>query len=357
MNGLAVKRLKIYYMSLSATHRAAAHSNRNFSVPPVRSPYSVLSVLTFEERRELRSQNYSFHRRAKVPPGLPPQAVPRHIVQTGFTYARALEQHSEWMRSWLDLNPEYEYSFFGDKHALRFMERHGSVREAAAYRRILTGSQRADLFRVVFLKVAGGVYADLDEELRRPMSELIGGRDFNQARVPRSASAVIGTFWPFEFLVFAPQHPIMIATAKHMSDDILRHVELQRQGSKDACKTPHECVIRITGPLAYTSGVGDATHAPNTCVNRVRTPRKGQCDTAASLLLRSIHICENDQGTIWNSWSCGFARHWVCVHAPHPCRLPLSTPAHFIAAGCSVAHCRTAATLRGGGIVPPSIMR
>ena len=101
-------------------------------------------------------------------------------------------------------------------------------------------------------------------------------------------------------------------TARIMSDGILLQVGLQRNGSKHACKTPHECVIRVTGPLAYTAGVGDATHAPNTCRNRVRTPRRGECAGAASPLLRNMHLCEHDAGTIWNSWSCGFARHWDC---------------------------------------------
>ena len=310
-----------------------------FVVPPVPSPYSLLSVLTNAERASFGSQNISFHRfpgstlgvagaagaagaAAGAPPAsaLPRQAVPRHIVQTGKTYAHAMLHHAEWMRSWTELNPEYEYSFFGDEHARRFVERHGTPREYAAFRRILTGSQRADLFRVVFLKVAGGVYADLDEELRRPMRELIGGRDANNARVPRSASAVIGTFWPFEFLVFAPNHPIMRSTATAMSEGILLQVGLQRNRSKHACKSPHECVIRVTGPLAYTSGVGDATHQPGSCHNRLRTPKRGDCADAAEQSLRTMHLCERDAGTIWNSWSCGFARHCEC----HPAALARS---------------------------------
>ena len=292
------------------------HHAASFVEPPAVSPYSVLSVLSKAELRDWQSglgiNNVSFHRPADTSVNAPSQAVPRHIVQTGATYEKALIHHADWMRSWTQLNPEYEYSFFGDSHARRFIQKHGSPREYAAYRRILTGSQRADLFRVVFLKVAGGVYADLDEELRRPMSELIGGRDASGARVPRSASAVVGTFWPFEFLVFAPAHPIMEATAKFMSEGILLQVGLQRNKSKHACKAPHECVIRVTGPLAYTSGVGDATHMPGACRNRVRTPRRGECDMADSPLMSSMHLCERDEGTIWNSWSCGFARHWDC---------------------------------------------
>ena len=82
--------------------------------------------------------------------------------------------------------------------------------------------------------------------------------------------------------------------------------------SKHACKSPHECVIRVTGPLAYTSGVGAATHSPGGCRNRIRTPQQRECKDAADPLLRTMHVCEKDAGTIWNSWSCGFARHWDC---------------------------------------------
>jgi len=244
----------------------------------------------------------------------PGQAIPRHIMQTGFSWSHANNKHhAEYIGSWLALNPEYEYSFFGDEHARRFVERHATPREAAAYRRILTGSQRADLFRVVFLKVAGGVYADLDEELRTPLAQLFGGKDAVGVHIPRDASAVIGTFWPFEFLPFAPRHPVMTHTARIMAEGILLHVGLQRNKSVGACKTPHECVIRITGPLAYTSGVGEATHAPGAgCTNRGRTPVTGQCKHASDPALSSMFICNRDSGTIWNSWSCGFARHWDC---------------------------------------------
>jgi hypothetical protein len=274
------------WASRNRTHRA-----RQSTEP---STFSVLSVLTDEERAQgIGARNVSFHRVATVREGMPAQAVPRHIVQTGSSWPHALRHHHKWMRSWLDLNPEYEYSFFGDEHARRFVEKHGERREVAAYRRILTGSQRADLFRVIFLKVAGGIYADLDEELRRPMSELFGGTDESGEKIPHRATAVIGAFWPFEFLVFAPLHPILVETAKIMSDNILLQVGLQRNGSKGACKTPHECVIRVTGPLAFTSGVGMATVGH--CRNRIRTPRQGECKFASDASLRNMHICQRDK--------------------------------------------------------------
>ena len=97
----------------------------------------------------------------------------------------------------------------------------------------------------------------LQENLKTQRA-LIGGTDAVGKPVPRDASAVIGTFWPFEFLVFAPRHPVMEHTARIMSDGILLQVGLQRNGSKHACKTPHECVIRVTGPVMYWSSLAEA---------------------------------------------------------------------------------------------------
>jgi hypothetical protein len=239
----------------------------------------------------------------------------------GSTWTSALRTHSSYISTWLDLNPEYEYSFFGDEHAARFVRQHGNPREREAYRRILTGSQRADMFRVLFLKVAGGVYADLDEELRRPLSQLLGGKDEGGLTVPRSSSAVLGSFMPFEFLLYVPRHPIMISTARQMTDNILFQVEAHRNHSSKACKSPHECIIRMTGPLAYTSGVGEAT-INGGCGNRVRIPTREQCRrNSPDPLLRAIHICSPDKGTVWNSWSCSTARHWDCRNSDrrHKC--------------------------------------
>jgi len=276
---------------------------------------SVLDVLT---RAEVEGGavlgNTSYHRpaNASLLARLGPQTIPRRIVQTGWTYDRARQSSGRLMDTWLDLNPEYEYNFFGDEHASRFVRMHGTPREAEAIGRILTGSQRSDLFRVIYLRLVGGVYADTDEGLRRPLRTLIGGVDSLGLAVPATATGVSNNFWQFEFLPFRAGHPIMVSAARIFTDNVLLHVALKQRNASNACRTPHECIIRNTGPLAYTSGVGSATHAPGGCTNRIRTPRRSDCVNAANTALRTMYICAGDAGTIWNSWSCGFARHWDC---------------------------------------------
>ena len=283
------------------------------------SKHSVDSTLTLTDRQ---GTNVSFYRAAADRTDLPAQSIPRHIVQTGKSWAEALQtgRNQQYVRSWLDLNPEYEYSFFGDVHAARWVASHCDAREQAAYRRLLTGSQRADLFRVLFLKAAGGVYADLDAELRRPLATFMGGVDSSGRTVPRNSSAVTGRFWPFEWLMFEPSHPILEAAAAIMVDNVLQQVSWQANRSSNSCHGPHECVIRVTGPMAYTSGVGSATMAQ--CHSRVRLPRQALCQAhATDSRIRRIHICDGDVGTAFNVWSCGIVRHWDCLNSDRrrPC--------------------------------------
>ena len=39
-------------------------------------------------------------------------------------------------------------------------------------------------------------------------------------------------------------------------------------------------------------------------------------------------ICAHDKGTIWNSWSCGFARHWDCRNSDRRRKCPAKHYAH-----------------------------
>ena len=77
-----------------------------------------------------------------------------------------------------------------------FVGAHASDEEQRAYGLLRTGAQRADLFRILFLKVIGGVYADLDLELRTPLREVL----------PPQASLVAGSTWNFAFLAYQRNH-------------------------------------------------------------------------------------------------------------------------------------------------------
>ena len=58
-----------------------------------------------------------------------------------------------------------------DEDCDSFVGAHATDDERRAYGVLRTGAQRADLFRVLWLKLVGGVYADLDLELRMPLRQ------------------------------------------------------------------------------------------------------------------------------------------------------------------------------------------
>lgn len=103
------------------------------------------------------------------------------------------------MQSWWELNPEYEYVFFSDAQALQWVAKHATATELQVYKALRLGPQRCDVFRLLYCKLVGCVYADLDQQLFRPLRELI----------PPDASAVAGSIWPYEWLMFEarPSNP------------------------------------------------------------------------------------------------------------------------------------------------------
>ena len=267
----------------------------------------VLAASEFSVTRYLGGtsldDNVSYLRPAAANAAQPQLSIPRRIVQTGSTFADAIRwpQQREWIQRWAKLNPEYEYNFFGDRDALRFVVAHGSADEIRAYKSLATGSQRADLFRILYLRTAGGVYADLDQEPRLPLREVI----------QPATTVLAGRWWPFEFLVFQPGHRILNETARIMTANIMRQWRLAREGAEKRCRTPHSCVILVTGPPAYHEGVRAATLAGG-CTRGSPNPNARLCKKAVDPTMRAMVVCDGDGGNVFNTWACNTARHWDC---------------------------------------------
>ena len=231
----------------------------------------------------------------------PPQVVPRIIFQTGRDHASALAKDGVYMRKWSEMNPEYEYRFFNDSDCSAFVAAVGSEREREAYRRVRMGASRSDIFRILFLKYVGGVYADTDSEPTEPM----------RALVPSRASGVAGTYWPFEWMVWERGHVIIQRVAALQVLNVMREVAWHRSNDPGKCHGAHQCVIRVTGPLVYSSAIGDMSHLHG-CMNTARLPSPGDCSNASDYRLRTIHVCADDPGGAYKQRSCRAVRHWDC---------------------------------------------
>jgi len=261
----------------------------------------MLSV-AMRSAEQVRSPSIDGHRPPERDSARQRQRIPRHIHQTGFSFVAALADHRSYMQSWWRLNPEYEYTFYSDAAALRFVEAHATPAEVQAYRALRMGAQKADLFRLVVLRYAGGVYADADTELRYPLSSV----------VPAGASGVVGKYWGSEFIAFERGHPLLLRALQRISSNVHRQVRGIRTGNSSAhCSSPHSCVLQVTGPMALRDAFSKAAKAMG-CWLPGAICRA--CSKAASCpeAVRALHVCTNDTGNIYRTWACGAAYHWDC---------------------------------------------
>jgi tetratricopeptide (TPR) repeat protein len=80
---------------------------------------------------------------------------------------------TEIMRSWRDLNPAFEYRRFDDNSAREFIAANYPADVLRAYIRAPHPAQKADLFRLAYLAVEGGFYADADDRCIAPIETIV----------------------------------------------------------------------------------------------------------------------------------------------------------------------------------------
>ena len=193
--------------------------------------------------------------------------------------ARSLRRHHTSIESWWNHNPDFDVMLFDDSDTTEFVSRFASDSEWLAYSRCLVGAQRADLFRVYFIRTLGGFYVDVDLELRAPLRSII----------PHNASVVTSERWEIEFMAYEPAHPVLAHVADVVTANVNRAAELWRTGHPDRCTGPHSCIIWTTGPHAHRAAVIDFTKRAG-CTN-VRCARASCGGVAAHVHVMNQHQC------------------------------------------------------------------
>ena len=136
------------------------------------------------------------------------------------------------MQSWVKHHPHAFYECFNDETAQAFLRRHAPLRVRQAFREARHPAMRADLFRIAYLVVQGGIYADSDDVARCPTDHLLEGGE--QLVLLQEDLGTIGNNW----IAAVPQHPWLIALRDHLVEQVLA-----RQGGN---------VWFTTGPAAVT---------------------------------------------------------------------------------------------------------
>jgi glycosyl transferase-like sugar-binding protein len=131
------------------------------------------------------------------------QKIPRTIWQT-FRTRRVPAGLFGATRSWLELNPEYEYRFYDDDGCRTLIKEHFGEQTLACFESLTNGAFRADFWRYCALYVHGGVYADADMLCTRPLRKLI--RENDDFIVPCGNNR---RFLFSAFICSVPRHPFL----------------------------------------------------------------------------------------------------------------------------------------------------
>jgi len=89
--------------------------------------------------------------------------IPKLIFQT-FKTKYFSNEFQSIIDTWKTYNPEYKYAIYDNTDCEEFIEKHFHKRVSDAYKRILPGAFKADLWRYCVLYIYGGVYVDIDTE-------------------------------------------------------------------------------------------------------------------------------------------------------------------------------------------------
>lgn len=83
------------------------------------------------------------------------------------------EQSRESIKTWLTLNPNFEWCYMDDLACDAFIKDHFSDEFYQMYCSLPLGVMRADVWRVCVVYIYGGVYADVDTRCLKPIEQWI----------------------------------------------------------------------------------------------------------------------------------------------------------------------------------------
>lgn len=169
-------------------------------------------------------------------------SIPKIIWQTYKDPYTSLPQYiKDATRTWIDLNPEYEYKYMSDEQAEKFIYEYYGKEMHSIFINMPLGVMRGDLWRYLVIYEFGGVYTDLDTLCKKPVSSWIKD-EYNMIVCPENDKHYCQ--WTF---AASPKNEIL----KSVVDLVFK-----RNIMPDYTQ-PH-FVHYYTGPKAWTDGIMSA---------------------------------------------------------------------------------------------------
>ena len=140
--------------------------------------------------------------------------IPKTIIQFWNEVDRP-EDIDQLMQSWRHKNPDFEHLVFDDVRAETFIMNCCDARVLRAFRTANYPAMRADIFRLAYLAIHGGVYADADDLCRYSIADWFVGDA--ELLLVQEHLGTIGN----NFIAASASHPFIIAALNKVVDQIL----------------------------------------------------------------------------------------------------------------------------------------
>ena len=99
-------------------------------------------------------------------------SIPKRIVQF-WDDPTPPKEVQRICQSWIDRNPDYEYTRFSIETAIAFLQEHYDAKALKAFSNCDQPATQADFFRLAYLNKMGGFYADADDVCRQSLDTIL----------------------------------------------------------------------------------------------------------------------------------------------------------------------------------------
>ncbi|CAL8575806.1 hypothetical protein XPA_001710 [Xanthoria parietina] len=186
---------------------------------------------------------------------------PREITTTHQDAFKATKIAANLAATWFPVDGDWSYRFIGTSSGARFVKEHFKDQPEIldVYTSLRVPVMVSDFLRYLLLAGDGGVYADSDVEMIKPLQDWVPEPYRNVTR------AMIGIEkdhaaedepdgWSFRFvqhtLMTAKAHPIMINMVRNITDKMLE-LSLEKNTPMSQLELHDRDVVRITGPRGF----------------------------------------------------------------------------------------------------------
>ena len=165
-------------------------------------------------------------------------AIPKVIYQT--FKSNDLPFITRWhINRFRKNNKDYQYEFYDDQRIESFFLEEFGAEILSYYKRINIGAAKADMFRYAVLLKKGGIYIDIDSDIKGSLNDIIKKED--KAIISLEKNPDLFVQWA---LIYEPNHPFLQRTL----DKVIDNIKVNRY--------PND-VHKMTGPSVYTEAINE----------------------------------------------------------------------------------------------------